>query len=190
MKQGAARAGATVLELSSRGHESGQGRRDKSNDAEPDAQATENPAAEPGDSRKGQTIQDVDGAPSREGDTGNVSEKPRGGNNQGGGEMFSLARAPEKQAILDRIVPSNEKAERRETFNSLYTKIKDDLNPIRCCAIFCPTTQCCRHTMMRTDCGATQISATSSMSSASRPSHPLALPGDFVFARQLSIRQS
>jgi hypothetical protein len=45
------------------------------------------------------------------------------------GPRFALS--PQEQAVLDRVVASDEKAARKATFNDIYTAAKDDLNPIR-----------------------------------------------------------
>jgi hypothetical protein len=46
-------------------------------------------------------------------------------------QLAAAPRSPAEKAVLDRIVGSDEKATRRQSFNSLYTAAKDDLNPIR-----------------------------------------------------------
>lgn len=51
---------------------------------------------------------------------------------ESGGEAFAI-RTPAEKAVLDRIVPSEDKKGwwRRQSFASVYTAIKDDLDPIR-----------------------------------------------------------
>lgn len=56
-----------------------------------------------------------------------ATEKPEGSDHP----RAQIPRSPAEKKVLERVAPSDEKASRKITFNSLYTDIKDDLNPIR-----------------------------------------------------------